>query len=539
MPFSCRLHLIVQCTIALSTLTSLDLLAGPVIAPGWGAPVFREEFDGNYVDQSVWQVYNWPNDSNNEQQYYHPDQVSVSNGTLNLEAEYDPFWSNGRQYNSGAVRTWQEWSYGRFEVRAKVPWGQGFWPAIWLLPRNANWPSGGEIDIMEARGDLPYRVSSAYHWGWDANSRQYRSQAYESGANFQTGYHDFAVEWEVGTVRFYVDGVQHMTVYEPDVGIPDTPKSVILNLAVGGDYSGFPDGSTPFPSTFDVDYVRVWQRSDPLPVPQSRLLDAGFEDNDGSLDNWQTFGSTIDNIQSDWGTPLDGTRSLKMYGQFDGDANFSGAFQNIAITGGSKIDISASTLTRSEDSLVGSDNEVLMKVEFYSEAGAEYGSENFLGESILSIADGTMSEDNWESHSHQAYAPLEAVEARLTFSFQQTAANQGGSVFVDSVTFFDTLSGDFNSDGQINAADFTVWRDTLGSSVPAFSGADGDGDSLITAADLEIWQAHFGMAVANASSTAAAVPEPTGIWVILTSFLVIWTKRQRTCINMDLMTSLK
>ena len=197
--------------------------AGPVIAPGWGYPVFQETFDGGAVDQGVWQVADWAGSNNNESQYYHPGQVEAVGGVLKIRVDRDPGWSFGREFNSGMLRSWQEWGYGRFEVRAKLPYGQGFWPAIWLLPRSAAWPAGGEIDMMEARGDLPWRISSALHWGYDPGSRQYVSQAYESGANFQTGFHDFAVEWEVGTVRFYVDGVQHLTLYEPAVGIPATP----------------------------------------------------------------------------------------------------------------------------------------------------------------------------------------------------------------------------------------------------------------------------------------------------------------------------
>ena len=138
-----------------ATVLSPSMQAGPVIAPGWGHPVFQDNFDGGSINQGFWEVANWPGNNNNESQYYHPNQVSVWNGSLHLRADEDPSWSFGRQYNSGLVRSWQEWSHGRFEVRARVPYGQGFWPAIWLLPRGASWPAGGEIDIMEARGDLP------------------------------------------------------------------------------------------------------------------------------------------------------------------------------------------------------------------------------------------------------------------------------------------------------------------------------------------------------------------------------------------------
>ncbi len=343
------------------------------------------------------------------------------------------------------MRTWQEWTHGRFEVRARVPNGQGFWPAIWLLPRSAPWPAGGEIDIMEARGDLPWRISSAVHWGWDVASHQYVSQAYESGANFQAGYHTYAAEWEPGTVRFYVDGVQHYTVFEPAVGLPQTPKSIILNLAVGGNYSGYPDWTTPFPSEFAVDYVRVWQRQETPPPPVSLIRDAGFEEGDGAMVDWTRFGNTIDNITSDWGTPRDGARSLKMYGQFNGQTNFSGASQNIAIRGGQRFIAGAHALIRSEDSIQGTANTALLKVEFYSRPGAPYASPDFLGETTALLADAGSPQDTWSYTELTGIAPTGAQEARVTLLFEQPAPNAGGAVFVDSVTFTTT---------SCNAADF-------------------------------------------------------------------------------------
>ena len=272
------------------------------------------------------------------------------------------------------------------------------------------------------------------HWGWDQASHQYVSQAYESGANFQAGYHTYTVEWDVGTVGFFVDGVEHMRVYEPAVGIPGTAKSIVLNLAVGGDYSGYPDWTTPFPAAFDIDYVRVWQRPDPTPPPSSLIRDPGFEDADGALADWPSFGNAIGNVSSDWGTPLDGQRSLKLYGQFSGEQNYSGVLQNHAIRGGEEVTVGAHALVRSDDSIAGTGNEALLKVEFYSEAGAAYGSQAFLGESAVVIADGDTVEDVWAESGFVAMAPVNAVEARVAVLFQQPASNPGGAVFVDSVT---------------------------------------------------------------------------------------------------------
>jgi beta-glucanase (GH16 family) len=481
-----------------------------VIVPGWGAPVFQENFSAATVNTAVWEVANRANDANGEAQYYHPSQVSVSNGTLRLRADNDPNYTHGKPYNSGLVRTWQEWSHGRFEARAKVPYGQGFWPAVWLLPRTTPWPAGGEIDIMEARGDLPYRMSSALHWGYDSNSRQYRSEWYESGANFQAGFHDYAVEWEVGTVRFYVDGVEHMRLYEPDVGIPSTPKSLILNLAVGGNYSGYPNGSTPFPGTFEIDYVRVWQRSPTIPPPVSLLTDPGFESGGGSLDAWQRFGNTIGNVSSDHGTPRDGERSLKLYGQFNGQTNASGAFQGVAVAAGDRVRASAHTLIRSEDLILGSANRAEMKLEFYNQSGGAYGSSQFLGESAVTIANGSSPQDTWSRFEIEALAPAGAVEARLVFAFVQPQGNQGGAVFVDSVSLTTSPPGDYNSDGTVTQDDYTVWRNAYGST--ANLAADGNGDGAVNAADFTVWRDRVG--APPAQSTAASVPEPATAWFV-------------------------
>ncbi len=377
---------------------------------------------------------------------------------------------------------------------------------------------------MEARGDLPYRVSSALHWGWDANSRQYRSQAYESGANFQAGYHDFAVEWEVGTVRFYVDGVNHMTLYEPDVGIPATPKSIVLNLAVGGDYSGPPDWTTPFPASFDIDYVRVWQRQETPAPPISLIRDAGFEDNGGTLEDWTAFGNRLGNVASDWGTPRDGERSLKLYGQFTGVENHAGVFQSIEVTGRTVLTAGAHALIRSEDSIAGTGNQAQMKIEFYREAGAAYGSSAFLGESIATLADGGSREDTWQFTELSAATPREAVEARLTFAFLQPGTNDPGSVFIDSVSLAMSMAGDYNDSGSVEQGDLDLVLNNWGGPRPSGAGgfvANADGFTTIN-----VDQEELDRVLNNWGGSAAAafrgsnVPEPlAGAMVTLLALL--------------------
>ena len=195
--------------------------------------------------------------------------------------------------------------YGRFEIRAKLPVGQGLWPAIWMLPNDnpyGGWASSGEIDIMEARGQEPRKVLGTLHFGsaWPANA--------ESGAVFDFGagqsiaeFHTYALEWEPGEMRWYVDGTLYSTKRSwwssskrnPQGGLRPSSEAelnpwpapfdksfhLLLNLAVGGRFLGPPNATTPFPARIEADYVRVYERpggygkvpargEGPLPFPR-------------------------------------------------------------------------------------------------------------------------------------------------------------------------------------------------------------------------------------------------------------------------------
>ena len=190
----------------------------------------------------------------------------------------------GKAYQSGLITSRDIYGPGRFEARIDLPTSQGMWPAFWLNPNHVQWPTGGEIDILENRGSQPHLVSSAYHWQTDpgpcCNQHQFTFNEYTATENgqpvdFHAGFHTYTAEWDERILRFYVDGNIYHTVTEHS-GRPifETAKNIIVNLAVGGHFGGDPDATTVWPQTMLVDYVRVWQRQTGL---------AGDYNNDGTV----------------------------------------------------------------------------------------------------------------------------------------------------------------------------------------------------------------------------------------------------------------
>lgn len=240
--------------------------------PGWQL-AWHDEFDGGSLDTTKWTALNRRDSFNNEKQYYHPNQVAVADDTLHLTAIDVP--RSGKAYQSGLVTSNALFGIGRFEARIDLPTSQGMWPAFWLNANHIQWPTGGEIDILENRGSQPELVSSAYHWqtnpGPCCNQHEFvyhEHTATESGqpVNFHEGFHTYAVEWDENSLYFFVDGQLHYRLFETSSRpIFETPKNIILNLAVGGIFGGDPDGTTVWPQTMKVDYVRYWQRQTGLP----------------------------------------------------------------------------------------------------------------------------------------------------------------------------------------------------------------------------------------------------------------------------------
>jgi len=477
--------------------------------PGWDL-IWNDEFNGTSLDTSQWQAQNTGLVFNNEKQYYLPSQVGVSGGQLHITANDQPF--GGKQYRSGRIEAITERTFGRFEVRADLPSTQGMWPAIWLFPKTVNWPTGGEIDIMENRGSQPTRIEGAYHWGTSIPAHQSTFGVYtatDAGGqpvDFQAGFHDYAVEWDPSQIRYFVDGNAYFTVNTATAPISSTPMSLIINLAVGGDFGGDPNGTTVFPQVMDVEYARYWQRTF---VPPTDLVNTGFEDNGGSLDGWTVFGNTLGNVTADTTVVLNGTHALKMFGQFTGSPSESGVYQGIGVTAGEQINLSASAYADSIFPFAGGNSQVFMKLEYYSTFGAATGSADFISETQVLIADGSTLEDTWLLHQLSDTVPTGAAEARVSFVFDQPASDSG-FIYIDGVSLTAGLLGDLNGDGFVGINDLNLILGAWNATITPGAAIDPSGDGFVGIDDLNLILGNW-----NAGTPpAVVVPEPASVCVV-------------------------
>ena len=203
----------------------------------------------------------------NELPYYtdRRENVEVRNGILMITARRESF--EGSAYTSARLITKGKFEqrYGRFEARMRLPYGQGMWPAFWMLGGDIDinpWPGAGEIDIMEYRGQEPTVVLGSVHGpGYSAGNAI--TKRYElTNDRFDTGFHVFGIEWGPDYINYYVDDVLYNQITPDDVTgdwVFDKPFYILINLAVGGNFVGSPNSETVFPQTMLVDYVRVYE----------------------------------------------------------------------------------------------------------------------------------------------------------------------------------------------------------------------------------------------------------------------------------------
>lgn len=244
--------------------------------------ILEEEFNTDGVlNSAVWsfdigtgvEIFGQPGWGNGELQYYtnRTENIKVENGMLEITARQEDY--QGSNYTSAKILTKGlfETTFGRFEARIQLPFGQGIWPAFWLLGDDSEgtviWPQIGEIDIMEYRGQQPTIVHGTVHGpGYSGGQGVTDSYSLSSG-RFDTEFHVFAIEWGPDFIDFFVDDVLFNTITPSDVRgnvwvYNDNSFYIILNVAVGGSFVGSPNSNTPFPQTMYVDYVRVYGMDD-------------------------------------------------------------------------------------------------------------------------------------------------------------------------------------------------------------------------------------------------------------------------------------
>ncbi|MBX3021763.1 MAG: family 16 glycosylhydrolase [Bdellovibrionales bacterium] len=232
------------------------------LSPGNGwTLVMNEEFTAASLNAGIWNVGYWFNYTiNNELQAYRPENVQVGTGTMRLLAERratTTTWGEGMNYASGAVTTRNKFTFtfGVVEARMKLPKGRGLHTAFWLLPNGKRSPP--QIDILESLGHQPNVARFNYAY-MDDNGVAHAQPMSAAQTDYSADFHTYTLQWLPDAMSYYIDGVL-VGVYRGDFILRD-PAYLILNLAVGGDEAGSPDGSTAFPQALDVDYIRIWQK---------------------------------------------------------------------------------------------------------------------------------------------------------------------------------------------------------------------------------------------------------------------------------------
>ena len=238
--------------------------------------VWEDNFDGaagTLPNSSKWTYDIGRGDNgwgNSELQYYtnRPENVSMDgNGNLVIKAIKESY--QGAAYTSARIKTQGLFSqtYGKFEARLKTPFGQGLWPAFWMLGEDiteVSWPQCGEIDIMELRGQQPTVIHGTIHGPGYSGGNGISGSFSQENTRFDTDFHVFTVEWGEDFIEFFVDGQLYHSVVPSDLPagsewVYNKDFFLILNVAVGGGFVGAVSSTVPFPQTMVIDYVRVYQ----------------------------------------------------------------------------------------------------------------------------------------------------------------------------------------------------------------------------------------------------------------------------------------
>ena len=237
--------------------------------------VWNDEFNGSTLNSSNWthEIGDGCNNNlcgwgNNELEYYRSENSTVTDGLLTITAKQENF--GGRDYTSSRIKTQgkQFFTYGRVDIRAKLPKGQGIWPALWMLGESittVSWPASGELDIMEMIGGTINREKTTHgtiHYSNAAGGREYTggSTTVENGL-LADSFHVFSIDWNTTSITWSLDGVAF---HSQQITSSDRTEFhenffFLFNVAVGGEWPGSPNADTQFPQQMQVDYIRVFQ----------------------------------------------------------------------------------------------------------------------------------------------------------------------------------------------------------------------------------------------------------------------------------------
>ena len=256
---------------------TISLEAGiPIPANGATSPltysgktlVWQDEFSGTALNTSFWKYDLGTNNGwgNNELQFYRQENTEVRDGYLVITAKKEAF--QGSQYTSSRIITsgLKSFKYGRIDIRAALPKGQGIWPALWMLGssfQTIGWPKCGEIDIMEMIGGQGREntVHGTVHWDNNGSYASYTDSKTLSSGILGDEFHVYSIVWTNTSIIWYLDNVQYniIDITPGDLSEFQQEFFFLFNVAVGGNWPGNPDGSTVFPQHLIVDYVRVFQ----------------------------------------------------------------------------------------------------------------------------------------------------------------------------------------------------------------------------------------------------------------------------------------
>ena len=235
--------------------------------------IWSDEFDDSELNSDIWSFDNgngcpdlcgW---GNNELEYYRPENTTLSDGVMTIEAKEESYRDFDYTSSKILTRNKKSFRYGRIDIRATLPEGQGIWPALWLLPQEnvyGSWAASGEIDLMEMVGHEASTVHGTIHYGgkWPDNQHSGNEYSIDSGL-FKDEWHVFSLIWKEDFLEWYVDDELFYTRTAGDLGEAHWPFNeefyLIINLAVGGNWPGTPNSETIFPQKMFVDYVRVFQ----------------------------------------------------------------------------------------------------------------------------------------------------------------------------------------------------------------------------------------------------------------------------------------